>query len=150
MVGNKRVIDYVVDQLALGRGLLSISKDKPQKIPSLNGIEKMPNESTLRDWALRDEETGARYASARLLGNESDFERLDEWAEEKPPKLDNGAIDNGWNNWNRTRIDTKKWSLAKRQPGRYGDRIEHDYSNMPAPASVPVTVIDASLPAPLD
>ena len=81
----------------------------------------------MRFWADNDADLAARYARARLKGNESDFERLDEWANEPPPRLENGAIDNGWNAWNRTRIDTTKWSLAKRQPGRYGDKIEHEH-----------------------
>ena len=123
MAYDPRIIDYVCDQLALGRGLLSISKDNPADVPGLEDIEKLPNESVMRYWAMNDADLSARYARARLIGNESDFERLDEWADEKPPKLENGAIDNGWNAWNRTRIDTKKWSLAKRQPGRFGDQL---------------------------
>ena len=113
MAYNQRIADYVCEQLALGRGLRTIARDQ---------VEGMPNESTLREWATNDAVVGAQYARARLAGNESDFELLDEWADEKPPTLENGAIDNGWNAWNRTRIDTKKWSLGKRQPGRYGDR----------------------------
>ena len=130
MAYNPIIIDYVCEQLALGRGLLSISKDKPADVPGLEGIEKLPNESVMRFWALNDADLSARYARARLIGNESDFERLDEWADEKPPKLENGAIDNGWNAWNRTRIDTKKWSLGKRQPGRYGDRVGVEHSGV--------------------
>ena len=122
MAFNQLIADYVCEQLALGRGLRTISRDDPKKTPALEGIERMPNESTLRQWAIDYAVVGAQYARARLLGNESDFEKLDEWAEEEPPRLESGAVDNGWNAWNRTRIDTKKWSLGKRQPGRYGDR----------------------------
>ena len=123
MAHNAIIADYVCEQLALGRGLRAIARDDTRQVPALDGIECMPNESTLREWATNDAELGARYARARLIGNESDFEQLDEWASETPPKLESGAIDNGWNAWNRTRIDTKKWSLGKRQPGRYGDQL---------------------------
>ena len=115
MAYNAAIIDYVCDELAKGRGLKTISLDK---------IDGMPNESVLRYWANNDAELAARYARARLIGNDVDFEQIDEWAGEEPPTLENGAIDNGWNNWNRTRIDTRKWSLAKRQPGRFGDKLE--------------------------
>lgn len=127
MAFNPAIADYVCEQLAFGRGLLGISKDDPQTIPGLEHLEKLPNESVMRFWADNDADLAARYARARLKGNESDFERLDEWANEPPPRLENGAIDNGWNAWNRTRIDTTKWSLAKRQPGRFGDKIEHEH-----------------------
>ena len=117
MAFSQRVADYVCVELAKGRSLRAIARDKDK-------IEGMPDESNLREWAVTDPELGAQYARARLVGNESDFERLDEWANEKPPRLENGAVDNGWNNWNRTRIDTTKWSLAKRQPAKYGDKLE--------------------------
>ena len=128
MAYNPIIIDYVCDQLALGRGLLSISKDNPADVPGLEDLDKLPNESVMRYWALNDNELAARYARARLIGNESDFERLHEWANEMPPRLENGAIDNGWNTWNRNRIEAKKWELSKRQPGRFGDRVGVEHS----------------------
>ena len=113
MAFNQRIADYVCEQLALGRGLRTIARDQ---------VEGMPNESVLRYWALENADLAAQYSRARLLGNESDFEQMDEWANEYPPTLENGAIDPGWVSWNKGRINARQWGLSKRQPGRYGDR----------------------------
>ena len=126
MAFNQLIADYVCEQLALGRGLRTIARDEPGKTRALEGIDRMPNESTLRQWAIDDPMLGARYSRARLLGNESDFEQMDEWSGETPSMLENGAIDPGWVAWNKLRINTRQWGLAKRQPGRYGDKVEHE------------------------
>ena len=122
MAYSQRIADYVCEQLSLGRGLRTIARDDPKAVPALEGIDRMPNESTLRQWAIDDPALGAQYARARLLGNETDFEQMAEWASEYPPTLESGAIDNGWVSWNKLRINERQWGLAKRQPGRYGDR----------------------------
>ena len=118
MAYNQAIADYVCEQLALGRGLRTIARDKR---------EGMPAESTLRLWAIDNADLAARYARARMVGNEMDFEKLDEWANQEPPRGLDGKVDNGWVQWNKVRIDSRHWDLAKRQPGKYGDKIEHEH-----------------------
>lgn len=65
-----------------------------------------------------------RYARAIEARTDADFEGLaDELAQE--PERVKGGVDPGWVNWKRLQIDTLKWALAKRNPKKYGDRIEH-------------------------
>ena len=118
MAYNQAIADYVCEQLAMGRGLRTIARDQ---------LEGMPNESNLRQWAIDSAELGARYARARMIGNETDFEQIDEWANQEPPRGPDGKVDSGWVQWNKVRIDSRHWDLAKRQPGRFGDKIEHEH-----------------------
>ena len=52
MAYSQRIADYVCEQLSLGRGLRTIARDDPKTVPALEGIGRMPNESTLRQWAM--------------------------------------------------------------------------------------------------
>ncbi len=86
---------------------------------SLNAICKsqhLPNETTVRDWAIRDCPPGfsLKYTQARAKGYdaiaESTFAIADDLTEDA--------------NSRRVRIDTRKWFLSKLAPKKYGDRIE--------------------------
>ena len=59
MAYSQPIADYVCEQLALGRSLLSITRDP---------LEGMPAESTLRDWEKANPEFGADSTRAREYG----------------------------------------------------------------------------------
>ena len=44
------------------------------------------------------------------------------------PERNKFGIDPGWANWQRTRIDAKKWLAGKRSPKKYGDKIDVEHS----------------------
>ena len=78
-------------------------------------------ESTVRKWAKIHEDFGANYARAREDGDDIEFERLWELASEHPAMNAKG-VDSGWVQWQRNRIDTAKWMLARKRPKKFGDR----------------------------
>lgn len=78
-------------------------------------------------WCDEDSHLGKRYAQARARGADAEFEALQQLAEEAPPVDANGRIDNAWIQWQRLRVDTRKWALSKKRPERYGDRIDHQH-----------------------
>ena len=47
-----------------------------------------------------------------------------EIADEMPPMDANGRTDSGWVQWQRNRIDTRKWIAAKLKPKKYGDKVD--------------------------
>ena len=92
----------------------------------------MPDESSVRQWALEKEDFAPLYARARELGYQVMADELIEIA------------DNGTNDWmkreeertgvqafvdhdhvtrSRLRLDTRKWLLAKALPKVYGDKL---------------------------
>lgn len=83
--------------------------------------------ATWLDWCAADRTLGERYAQARARGADAEFEALQQLAEEAPPVDANGRIDNAWIQWQRLRVDTRKWALSKKRPERYGDRIDHQH-----------------------
>lgn len=95
--------------------------------------------STVRLWALDDRDGfAAKYARARDL-------MLDYWADDLIDICDDGTNDwmerrdadgnvvgwqvNGENiQRSRLRVDTRKWTLSKLRPDRYGDKVSVDHS----------------------
>jgi len=76
----------------------------------------MPSVGTVRGWAREDREGFAEhYRQARLL-------QLDYWADEIIDIADQANLDprDG-----QVRIDTRKWSMSKLAPRRFGDRLLH-------------------------
>ena len=67
------------------------------------------------------EEFGKRYARALQIRADTDFEGLTDAINAEPERGKYG-IDPGWANWQRTRVDTMKWIVAKRNPKQYGDK----------------------------
>ena len=80
--------------------------------------------SCIVDHAENDAEFGKRYARALLIRADLDLYEIDALADAEPERTKFG-IDPGWANWQRTRIDAKKWLAGKRNPKKYGDKITH-------------------------
>jgi hypothetical protein len=102
--------DRLCERLADGETLRAICRD-----------EGMPDERTVRRWALDDLEGFAgHYARAREIGYQGMADDLTEIADAKDgdPARD------------RLRVDTRKWLLSKALPKIYGDKqqIEHSGS----------------------
>jgi hypothetical protein len=102
---------------------------------SLNRIcaaDRMPQESTVRHWALEDREGFfAKYAQARLLQAQLMFDEMlviaddgtnDTYVDgEGNERTDHDVIARS-----KLRIDTRKWWLARVAPKFFGDRISHE------------------------
>lgn len=78
-------------------------------------------------WVSKDKALADQYAHARQIGCDVEFESLQDIADEPPEKTASGSVDAGWVAWQRNRIDVRKWALSKKQPKKYGDKIEHDH-----------------------
>lgn len=78
--------------------------------------------------AQADEEFAKQYARAIDIRTDKDFESLDDEIAQMPERVD-GKVDTGWVQWQRVRIDTKKWALSKRVPKKYGDKVQNEHSS---------------------
>ncbi len=88
------------------------------------GEEKGFSASCIVDHAENDPGFGKLYARALLIRGDLDIYEIDELANEEPERGKFG-IDPGWANWQRTKIDAKKWLAGKRNPKKYGEKITH-------------------------
>lgn len=110
--------EQICERLADGESLRAICRD-----------EQMPNERTVRRWALDNEEFSPQYARAREIGYLGMADDLIEIADESGG--DSYTDDDGNERTNheavarsRLRVDTRKWVLSKALPKIYGDRSE--------------------------
>ena len=86
-------------------------------------------------WSMltKDKSLAERYASAhanRVDIMAADMERINDqepWTV-TDPATGITRIDPGFETWRKTRIDTRKWLLAKLAPKKYGDRTEVEHS----------------------
>ena len=101
------VREVILDGLADGQSLRAICRS-----------DEMPNIATVMRWLAADPEWRAQYAHAREIGD-------DAMAEDIQTIADDEDLDP---NDKRVRIDTRKWLMAKRQPKKYGDKIETVHS----------------------
>lgn len=95
---------YILEQIALGRSLVSICKET-----------EMPAYSVVTGWRAQDEEFSTNYARARE--DQADFhaDEIVDIADTEPDP-----------NLARVRIDARKWKAARMKPKVYGDRLNLD------------------------
>lgn len=109
---TEEIGEQICDELQDGESLLAVCRKLNLK------------ESTVRKWTVLFPEFGANYARAREWGDDVEFERLAELQSEQPPVVD-GKVDTGWVAWQKNRVDTAKWMLARKRPKKYSDRTVH-------------------------
>jgi hypothetical protein len=107
--------DAICARLAEAESLRAICRDM--------GI----SHSLVLKWASENEAFRDQYTRAREYGAEADFDGLQDMADEPPERTASGSVDPGWIAWQRNRIDVRKWSLSKKLPKKYGDKMEHEH-----------------------
>ncbi len=126
-------------RLADGENLRAICRD-----------EGMPNERTVRTWALEDEAFAPQYARARAIGYGMLFDQILEIAD--TPQIGTKTITKGNGEvqtivgdmieHRRLQIDSRKWMLAKALPKIYGDKLEVD--NKHTVVEGPVDIVETA------
>jgi hypothetical protein len=96
---RKRILEGLAD----GKSLRTICRAKG-----------MPHIATVMRWCSDDQKWSEQYARARAQGDDAMAEDIQEIADRE--ELDPQD--------RRVRIDARKWLLAKRQPKKYGDKID--------------------------
>ena len=103
----------ICGRLAAGESLNKITKD-----------EHMPNMVTVYRWMMEHEDFRNNYARAREDQAETMADEMAVIVDELPPLDANGRTDSGWVQWQRNRIDARKWIAAKLKPKKYGDKVD--------------------------
>jgi len=94
----------------------------------------MPAQSTVYLWLQRFPEFSEQYTRAREEQAETHADEIVSIADETPetvPVYDKDGneidikLDSAYIQWQRQRIDARKWNAAKQRPKKYGDRITH-------------------------
>jgi len=118
---NNAIATEICSRRAKGESLSSIC----------NNHAHLPGPIAVRNWLLAAENGDERflkfynaYARANHINNETEFNKITEIADEEPST----ALDLAHNN---LRITTRKWTLGRRNPKKFGDKIlsEHTGAN---------------------
>jgi len=119
---------------------------------SLNKICKedgMPDKATVFRWLATDPSFCDKYARARELQAETQFDQLIDIVDQ-PPELSyvtgkNGEqievkFDSTYVAWMKLRVDTRKWTAARMAPKKYGEQKQVEETT--DPSVIDVTVRD--------
>lgn len=121
----------ICERVASGEPLTKITMD-----------ESMPSYGAVCKWLLEHEEFVEMYARAKE--DMADFlaDDLMRISDEYPVVDVNGKLDSAWVQWQRNRIDVRKWTAAKLKPRKYGDKVvnEHQGGDPDKPILTNITV----------
>jgi hypothetical protein len=110
---SPKLMARICDRLSGGESLRSVCR-----------APDMPDERAVRLWVKADKDGCAEpFQRARELQAHRLADELMELADEAPPLLPDGRVDQGWVTWQKNRIDLRKWHLAKVLPKEYGDQV---------------------------
>ena len=118
-VFDQKVADLICMMLSEGMSLRQILKaDK-------TGV--LPAQSTVYEWLLRHPVFAEQYARAREDQADTNADEILAIADEMPPEYTDEKgrtyLDQTFIQWQKTRIDARKWTAAKLKPRKYGDRV---------------------------
>ena len=118
-VYSDKLANDICIRIALGESLRRICME-----------DKMPAQSSVYEWLLRHADFAEKYARARELQAETQFDELTDIVDQ-PPELSyvtdkNGELvevkfDSSYVAWMRLRVDTRKWTAARMAPKKYGE-----------------------------
>jgi hypothetical protein len=116
---SDELINTICLRIAEGESLNKICKD-----------EKMPDKATVFRWLVSDQAFCDKYARARELQAETQFDELIDIVDQ-PPELSyvtgkDGEVievkfDSSYVAWMKLRVDTRKWTAARMAPKKYGE-----------------------------
>jgi hypothetical protein len=116
---NQRTADLICMMLSEGLSLRQILK--------ADTTGTLPAQSTVYEWLLRHPLFAEQYARAREEQADTNADEILEIADEMPPEFtdDKGRtyLDQTYIQWQKNRIEARKWTAAKLRPKKYGDRM---------------------------
>ena len=116
---NQRTADLICMMLSEGMSLRQILK--------ADTTGTLPAQSTVYEWLLRHPLFAEQYARAREEQADTNADEILEIADERPPEFkdDKGRIylDQTYIQWQKNRIEARKWTAMKLKPKKYGDRM---------------------------
>ena len=90
--------------------------------------------------ARDDEKFAKQYARALDIRTDVDCDEIADKLTQTPESNNFGSIDSGWVQWQRVQIDAMKWLLSKRNPKKYGEKVQQEVSG-PDGAPLPAIMV---------
>ena len=116
---NQQTADLICMMLSEGLSLRQILK--------ADTVGALPAQSTVYEWLLRFPLFAEQYARAREEQADTNADEILEIADEHPPEYTDEkgrtSLDITYIQWQKNRIEARKWTAAKLRPKKYGDRM---------------------------
>ena len=116
---NQKTADLICMMLSEGMSLRQILK--------ADTVGALPAQSTVYEWLIRHPLFAEQYARAREEQADTNADEILEIADERPPEFkdDKGRVylDQTYIQWQKNRIEARKWTAMKLKPKKYGDRV---------------------------
>jgi hypothetical protein len=113
---TEEIAEEVCWRLAHGESLVSICRD-----------DHLPHCATIYRWLVRFPTFCEMYARAREDQADTNADEILQIADEMPPEFTDEKgrtyLDQTFIQWQKNRIDARKWTAAKLKPRKYGDRM---------------------------
>jgi hypothetical protein len=123
-VFDQKVADIICIGLSEGMSLRKMLKADTQGV--------LPAQSTIYDWLLRYPEFAEQYTRAREEQADTLADEIIEIADEQPEiivvtdrdgKVIDHKLDGAFLQWQKNRIEARKWTAMKLKPKKYGDKL---------------------------
>ena len=118
-VFDQKVADLICMMLSEGLSLRQILK--------ADTTGALPAQSTVYEWLLRYPLFAEQYARAREEQADTNADEILDIADEYPPEYTDEkgrtSLDLTYIQWQKNRIEARKWTAAKLKPRKYGDRF---------------------------
>lgn len=120
---SQDIADEICTRLSEGESVRSIVQDA-----------HMPVQSTVYYWLLRNKDFSEQYTRAREEQADTHADAIVDIADETPqtmPVYDKEGnlleikLDSAYIQWQKNRIEARKWTAMKLKPKKYSDRITH-------------------------
>lgn len=143
-IRTPEIIDEICERMSAGEPLAAICRS-----------EHMPGLRTVYDWAERDADLSARIARAREEGEDAIAAECltiadnatNDWMERNGQDAPGYSLNGEHVQRSKLRIDTRLKLLAKWNPKKYGERLDHTSGGerLPAPTTVDLSALPAEV-----
>ena len=123
---TQELADRVCAELAEGKSLRTVCK-----------ADDLPCTETIFSWLRKYPEFLGQYTRAKEESADAFIEEMHDISDSEPATIidDKGVkrYDSAGVNWQRLRVDTRKWIASKLKPKKYGDKVEQTVTLNKAP-----------------
>jgi hypothetical protein len=113
---SDELVDNICLRLSNGEALTQIVKS-----------DSMPSHATVYTWLLQRPEFLDKYTRAREEQADTNADQIIAIADEMPPEYTDEkgrtSLDPTFLNWQKQRIEARKWTAMKLKPKKYGDKV---------------------------
>jgi hypothetical protein len=137
-INNKLIMAYSKEEIEITFTTICERIEEGESLRSVLRDSDMPSSRTFFKWLDKDDSKVKQYARATVMRADAMFDEMIEISDTPQDGIEtttkaNGDVDikkGDMLGHRRLQIDTRKWSLSKMNPKKYGDKVENVNRNV--------------------